>query len=75
MGKALQKICKLGEGRVLKVDQSGINGDKTVLCFARFNEGNIKIIKNQLIEQREGIEELINTNMKELYGVFGMSIV
>lgn len=72
MSRTFSNVYELGDGKVLAVDQSGINGDKTALCFARFKEGKIKIIKNQLIEQREDIEEFINTNMQEIYGVFSV---
>lgn len=45
MSRIFSKVYELGEGKTLVVDQNGINGDKTALCFARFNEDKIKIIK------------------------------
>ena len=63
MANSFSKIYNLGEGKLLGVDQSGINGDKTALCIAKVNEGIITIEKIKLIEQREDIEMYINENM------------
>ncbi len=64
--KSFNGIYKLGEEKVLGVDQSGINGDKTALCFARINGEKINVIRVELIEQQEEIQKLINRNEKEI---------
>lgn len=70
MCKSVSKIYKLEYGKLLGVDQSGIKGDKTCLCFARYNGEKITVLNTKLIEQQEDIDKFINRNMKEIYGVF-----
>lgn len=72
MYKSVSRIYKLGEGNLLSVDQSGINGDKTALCFSRYDGKKIIVLKTELIETQNDIDEFINKNMEEIYKVFGI---
>ncbi|HFD2033383.1 TPA: hypothetical protein ACF2DD_001960 [Clostridium perfringens] len=68
--ESFSKVYKLGEGKLLGVDQSGIKGDKTALCFAKYNGDKMLILRSKLIPQQEDMDNFINKNMKELNKVF-----
>lgn len=72
MCKSASKLYELGKGMFLGVDQSGMQGDKTCLCFARCKDKAVFVEKVEIIEQQEDIDKFINSNMKEIYGVFGI---
>lgn len=71
----ISRVYDLGEGRILGVDQSGDERDKTALCFAMHTNGNIVVLDTKIIEQQKDIDEYINMNMKEIYGVFQVNKV
>lgn len=73
MCKSISKAYDFGEGRILGVGKSRIQGDKTALCFAKYDGEKITVLKTELIEQQNDIDEFINKNMKEIYGVFDVS--
>lgn len=70
----ISKYYRLNESCILGVDQTNSEGDRTCLCFARLEEDKINFLDFKYIEKQSDIDKYINTNMKEIYGVFGLSL-
>lgn len=70
---SISNQIKLTNDYILSVDQS-IREDKTCLCFAKQSEGEINILGFKYIEKQKDIDKYINMNIKEIYGVFGLSL-
>lgn len=68
------KYVKLTNDCILGIDKTNSSEDKICLCFARLEEDKINFLDFKYIEKQSDIDKYINMNMKEIYGVFGLSL-
>ena len=57
----VEKAYQLSDKVIVGVDQAS-NGDKTVLCFARFKNGSFTVERFQDIDRQEDMDKYININ-------------
>ena len=69
----ISKVYQLGGGRLISVDQTNSNEDKTCLCFAKLVNGTMNIEEIKCIEKQKDIDKYMNEIMAEIYEIFGVS--
>lgn len=71
--QSISKVYNLGKEKIIAVDQSSDNKDKTCLCFVECKDAEITIKDIKYIEEQEDIDKYINKNLAKIYGAFGLS--
>ena len=69
---SVSKVYRLGDGKSISVDQTNSDEDKTCLCFAKLENGVMKVEEIKLIEKQKDIDKYISKNIDEIYKVFGV---
>lgn len=67
--KSISKVYDLGEGKLIGIDQTDSNEDKTCLCLAKHKNGKLIIKEIRYIEKQEDMDKYINRNLAKFYGV------
>lgn len=70
----VSKQIQLTNDYILGIDQTNSSNDITCLCFTKLEEDKVNILDFKYIERQKDIDEYINLNMKEIYGVFGLNL-
>lgn len=71
--QSISKIYNSDKEKIIAVDQSSDNENKTCLCFAKYKDEKITIKEIRYIEKQEDVDKYINKNLAKIYGVFGLS--
>lgn len=66
----VSKTYHLGEGKLISVDQSSCDEDKTCLCLAKIKDRKMIIKEIQYIEKQEDMDKYINRNLAKFDRVF-----
>lgn len=70
----ISRYYEFDNNYILGIDQTNCNEDRTCLCFAKLDDDKMIVKDVKYIEKQRDMDKYINKNLKEIYGVFGLSL-